>query len=67
MCYPDFRRRGLMVGSGIAEAACKAVVGQRPKQAGMRWKRHGADRILALRGLVLNNQHDDIHRFAKPA
>jgi hypothetical protein len=67
MRYPQFRERGLMIGSGIAEAACKVVVGQRLKQAGMRWKHHGADPILALRCLVLNNQHDDIRRFAKAA
>ena len=67
MRYPDFRERGLMIGSGIAEAACKVVVGQRLKQAGMRWKHPGADHILALRCLVLNQQHDHIRRFAKAA
>ena len=67
MRYHDFRTRGLMIGSGIAEAACKVVVAQRLKQAGMRWKRRGADHILALRCLVLNNQHDHIRRFANAA
>jgi hypothetical protein len=67
MRYPQFREKRLMIGSGIAEAACKVVVGQRLKQAGMRWKHRGADHILALRCLVLNNQHDDIRRFAQAA
>ena len=67
MRYPEFRQRGLMIGSGIAEAACKVVVGQRLKHSGMRWKHHGADHILALRCLLLNNQQDDIHRLAKAA
>jgi hypothetical protein len=67
MRYPEFRQRGLMIGSGIAEAACKVVVAQRLKQAGMRWKHRGADHVLALRCLVLNQQHDDIQRFAKAA
>ncbi len=67
MRYPQFRDKHLMIGSGIAEAACKVVVAQRLKQAGMRWKHHGADHILALRCLVLNNQHEDIRRYAKAA
>ena len=67
MDYPEFRRRGLMIGSGPAEAACKVVVGLRLKQAGMRWKSSGADAILALRCLVLNEQYDQIHRFAQAA
>jgi hypothetical protein len=67
MRYPQFRERGLMIGSGIAEAACKVVVGQRLKQAGMRWKHRGAHHLLALRCLVLNQQPDDIQRFAQAA
>jgi len=67
MDYPEFRRRGLMIGSGPAEAACKVVVGLRLKQAGMRWKSSGADAILALRCLVLNGQYDEIHSFAQAA
>ena len=67
MRYHQFRERGLMIGSGVAEAACKVVVGQRLKQAGMRWKHTGADCILALRCLVLNHQHGHIRRFAKAA
>lgn len=67
MRYHEFRERGLMIGSGVAEAACKVVVGDRLKRTGMRWKHPGADHILALRCLVLNQQHDDIRRFAKAA
>jgi len=67
MDYPAFRRRGLMIGSGLAEAACKVVVGLRLKQAGMRWKSPGADAILALRCLVLNEQYNEIHCFAQAA
>jgi hypothetical protein len=67
MRYPDFRARGLMIGSGVAEAACKIVVEQRLKGAGMRWKHPGANHILALRCLVLNRQTDTIRHFAKAA
>jgi hypothetical protein len=67
MRYPDFRAWGLTIGSGVAEAACKVLVEQRLKGAGMRWKHHGADHILALRALLLNRQTDQIRHFAKAA
>jgi hypothetical protein len=49
MRYKWFRSRGLFVGSGTVEAGCKAVIGQRLKQSGMRWTVAGADAIAALR------------------
>jgi hypothetical protein len=49
MRYHWFRRCGLFVGSGVVEASCKSVVGQRLKQAGMHWTVNGADAIIALR------------------
>ena len=49
MRYKWFRSRGLFVGSGAAEAGCKAVMGQRLKQSGMHRTLPGADTIIALR------------------
>jgi hypothetical protein len=49
MRYHWFRSRGLFVGSGVVEASCRTVVGQRLKQAGMHWTVAGADAIIALR------------------
>jgi hypothetical protein len=49
MRYHWFRQCGLFVGSGVVEAGCKAIVGQRLKQAGMHWTTRGADAIIALR------------------
>ena len=49
MRYHWFRSRGLFVGTGVIEASCKTVVGQRLKQAGMHWTVAGADAIIALR------------------
>lgn len=54
MRYHDFKKRGLPIGSGVTEAACKTVVTQRLKLSGMRWKRLGAQPILDLRTLVLS-------------
>ncbi len=49
MRYHGFRQRGLFAGSGVVEASCKTVIGQRLKQAGMHWTVNGADAIIALR------------------
>jgi hypothetical protein len=49
MRYHWFRSRGLFVGSGVVEASCKTVIGQRLKQSGMHWTLAGADSITALR------------------
>ena len=49
MRYHWFRQRGLFVGSGVVEASCKTIVGQRLKQSGMHWTLSGADAIIALR------------------
>jgi hypothetical protein len=49
MRYHWFRQCGLFVGSGVVEASCKTVIGQRLKQSGMHWTVTGADAIIALR------------------
>ena len=36
MVYKAFREKGLKIGSGVIESACKPVVAQRCKQASMR-------------------------------
>jgi hypothetical protein len=54
MRYADFRKRGMFVGSGVVEAGCKTVVGQRLKRSGMHWTVRGANAIIALRCLILS-------------
>ncbi len=49
MRYHWFRQCGLFTGSGVVEASCKTIVGQRLKQSGMHWTVSGADAIIALR------------------
>jgi hypothetical protein len=51
MDYPRYRANGWLIGSGHVEAACKTVVGQRLKGAGMRWSEDGADAVASLRAL----------------
>jgi hypothetical protein len=49
MAYASFRRRGLPIGSGPVEAACKSLVRTRLCRSGMRWSREGGQRILTFR------------------
>jgi hypothetical protein len=58
MTYADFRRRGLPIGSGPVEAACKTLVKARLCRSGMRWSRAGGQRILDLRTYVKSNRWD---------
>jgi len=60
MRYHWFRSRGLFVGSGVVEAGCKAVIGQRLKQSGMHWTVNGADSILTLRCAQASSQWEAI-------
>ena len=60
MRYHWFRSRGLFVGSGVVEAGCKAVVGQRLKQSGMHWTVNGADAIITLRCKEASSQWEAI-------
>lgn len=62
MRYAEFRARGLPIGSGITEAACKTVFTQRLKLSGMRWTGAGAQTILNLRVILLSGVWDDVHR-----
>ena len=67
MEYGKLRARGLMIGSGPVEAACKLLVGQRLKGTGMRWSDAGADAMLAVRTAVLNGETERLERHARAA
>jgi hypothetical protein len=59
MRYPEFRRQGLFVGTGVIEAGCKTVIGSRCKQSGMFWTVRGANAVLALRCCQFNGRFED--------
>jgi len=59
MRYAEFRAEGLFVGSGVVEAGCKTVIGQRLKQSGMEWTVRGANAIIALRCVMKSNRLED--------
>lgn len=59
MRYNGFRQMGLFVGSGVLEAGCKTLVGQRLKQSGMHWSLNGAEAVIGLRCCIFSNQWED--------
>jgi hypothetical protein len=62
MRYHWFRQCGLFVGSGVVEAGCKTVIGQRLKLSGMHWTAAGADAITTLRCQQASRPQDRIWR-----
>ena len=54
MDYPSYQAKGWQIGSGPVESACKRVVGQRLKGAGMRWGEDGANAVCHLRAVFLS-------------
>lgn len=59
MLYDSFRKHGYFVGSGVIEAGCKTVVGQRTKQSGMFWHVEGAQNVLSVRCAVLGHLYEN--------
>ncbi len=53
MRYKTYRQQGFFYGSGVVEAGCKTVIGQRLKQSGMLWGIPGAQSVLELRCALL--------------
>jgi len=58
MRYADFVEKGLPIGTGVTEAACKTLVTQRLKRSGMRWAISGGQGVLTLRSLLRSNRWD---------
>jgi len=59
MRYAEFRKHGLFVGSGVMEAGCKTICGQRLKLSGMHWTVRGANAIIALRCCQLSARWEE--------
>ena len=63
MNYIDFINKGLPIGSGPVEAACKTIVKHRMCKSGMRWSRQGGQPILSIRAIVKSQRWDQFWKF----
>ncbi len=59
MRYQHFKEQELFLGSGVVEAACRTIVGERLKKSGMEWTVRGADAIIALRCMTQSGRLED--------
>ena len=66
MQYGTFQKRGWFIGSGVVEAGCKTVIGQRLKQSGMFWSIQGAQNVLALRCATSSRRFDEAWDLLQP-
>lgn len=59
MNYSQYGRKGYRIGSGLAESACKHLVGARLKQSGMtNWSEAGTEAVLGVRVVIENGTFD---------
>lgn len=56
--YDVYLAHGWPIGTGVVEGACGHLVKDRMEQAGRRWTKAGAQAVLDLRALRLNDQWD---------
>ncbi len=63
MKYAELRAQNLPIGSGVVEAACKTLAGQRLKRSGMRWAHEGGQAVLTFRALAKSGRFDRAWKF----
>jgi hypothetical protein len=63
--YDQYLARGYPIASGVIEGACRHVINDRLERTGMNWTRPGAQAMLALRCVAINEQWEDFiaHRI----
>lgn len=63
MAYDQYLAKGLPVASGIIESTCNSLINIRLEGAGMFWSTDGAEAILRLRGVFLDELWDEFWAF----
>lgn len=61
MKYDEYLAAGYPIGSGVVEGACRHLVKDRMERSGMRWRIAGAQAILTLRAIYVNEDWDAFH------
>ena len=55
MRYDEYLANGYPIGSGVVEGICRYLVKDRMELTGMRWRTEGAQAMLDLRAVFLND------------
>lgn len=65
MHYDQYLAQGWPIGTGVVEGACGHLVKDRLEQSGMRWTQPGAQAILDLRAVRVNDDWDEYQHFRR--
>lgn len=63
MRYDIYLAKGYPIGSGVVEGACRHLVKDRMELTGMRWSIEGADSVLELRSVEINDDWEEFWRY----
>ena len=63
MKYDEYLAQGYPIGSGVVEGACRHLVKDRMEGTGMRWRVAGAQSMLDLRAVFLNDDWDVFQHY----
>ena len=63
MKYDEYLAKGYPIGSGVVEGACRHLVKDRMEGTGMRWRVAGAQAMLNLRAVFLNDDWDCFQQY----
>jgi len=63
MHYDQYLLNGWPIGTGVVEGACGHLVKDRMEQSGMRWTKQGAQSLLDLRAVRINDDWDTYQCF----
>ena len=63
MRYDDFLAAGYPIATGVIEGACRHYVKDRMERTGMRWTMVGAQEMLDMRSIFINDDWDSFHAF----
>lgn len=65
MDYPRYIKDKLLIGSGAVESAHRTLIQSRMKLSGQRWSKAGAQRMLDLRTIRMNNKWHKVEKHLK--
>ncbi len=67
MDYPEYIRKGLLIGSGAIESAHRTVLQKRMKQSGQRWSKKGMSHMIKLRTASMSGHWDKVREIIRRA
>ena len=63
MDYASYLSKGFPISTAIVESTCKHLVKDRMEGSGMRWDMTGAQNMLDMRAVNINQNWDDFMSF----